>query len=139
MTADEVFILAREAFRKMAAQKGTSFRFTYDQIWDFLPPGTDVLSSQRPGAQRRLLRDGFLRKTGSMRNAATQARAGNLAPEYTFGTAIADTELPDLDSTEVQSIKGLKESMEKAVNIRDELDQRIAHVRKLIERSEKAK
>lgn len=88
MTSDEIFGLARDAIKRMALEKGPTFRFSYDQIWDFLPVGADVPSGRRPGPQRRLLREGLLRRTGSLRNAASGSRAGSLGPEYTFGFAI---------------------------------------------------
>src|ERR1700722_11080114 len=88
MTADEVFAIAAEAVKRMADEQNSDFRFTYDQIWSFLPNGIDVPSVQRPGPQRRLIREGYIRKTGKVRNAASVARAGSPSSEYRFGTAI---------------------------------------------------
>lgn len=105
MTPDEVFSLAREAIKAMAAQHGKGHRFTYDQIWSYLPSGIDVLSSQRPGPQRRLLNDGIIRKTGKMRNAASQARAGNLAPEYCFGPATLGFDQEESQATVIDVLR----------------------------------
>lgn len=88
MTPDQVFAAASEAVNRMAEENGPDFRFTYDQIWNFLLPQTDVPSAQRPGPQRRLIREGYIRKTGQMRNATSVARAGSLTPEYQFGMAV---------------------------------------------------
>ena len=88
MTPDQVFGFAREAVKRMAAENGPQFRFSYDQIWTFVPAGIDVPSAQRPGPQRRLIREGFIKKTGALRNAASGPRAGSLGPEYRFGTAL---------------------------------------------------
>jgi hypothetical protein len=90
MTPNEVFEAAAQAVKRMASEESSDFRFTYDQIWSFLPAGTDVPSAQRPGPQRRLIREGYIRKTGKMRNAASVARAGSPTTEYKFGTAIVD-------------------------------------------------
>lgn len=97
MTADQVFAAACEAVNRMAGEKGPDYRFTYDQIWEFLPAGTEVPSGQRPGPQRRLTRAGFIRKTGQMRNAASATRAGSLTPVYCFGTAIVG-EMPQIET-----------------------------------------
>ncbi|HEX3719837.1 MAG TPA: hypothetical protein VH595_17945 [Verrucomicrobiae bacterium] len=95
MTADEVFAIAAEAVLLMESQVGPDFRFTYDQIWTYLPVGTDVQSTQRSGATRRLIREGFIRRTGGMRNATSAARAGSLTPEYRFGMSVVG-ERPDV-------------------------------------------
>jgi len=87
MEPQEVFNIARDSVRRMAAEKGLDFRFSYDQIWDYIPEGANVQSGQRPGPQRRLIREGYIKKTGGMRNAASAARAGSLTPEYRLGTA----------------------------------------------------
>src|SRR5437879_4418551 len=104
MTPDEVFEAASEAVTRMARESGPDFRFTYDQIWNFLPTRRDVPSAQRPGPQRRLIREGFIRKTGLMRNAASAARAGSLTPEYRFGTAIVG-EMPQIETGLINVLK----------------------------------
>jgi hypothetical protein len=85
MTPDEVFTRARDAVKQLALHQGNGYLFTYDQIWAY---AADVPSAQRPGPQRRLIREGFLRKTGSLRNAQSEARAGSPTNEYAFGVAI---------------------------------------------------
>ncbi len=47
---------------------------------------------------------GFIRKTGSMKNAASVARAGSLTPEYRFGTAVIG-ERPDIETRLVDTLK----------------------------------
>jgi hypothetical protein len=89
---------------RMARENDPDFRFTYDQIWNFLPPQRDVPSAQRPGPQRRLIREGFIRKTGQMRNASSAARAGSLTPEYGFGTAIVG-EMPQIETGLINILK----------------------------------
>src|SRR4051812_45101152 len=107
MNANDVFIAAREAVRGMFHSEGRDFRFSYDQIWGFLPAGTNVPSGQRPGPQRRLIREGYIKKTGGMRNAASQARAGSLTPEYQFGSALVGDEA--IGGDETQLINSLKD------------------------------
>lgn len=106
MTSQEAFELARAAVKRMAQEQGSPFRFTYDVIWTFLPSDADVPSLQRPGPQRRLIREGYIRKTGAMRNAASGPRARSLTPEYTFGRAILGS---DAASSETRLIDKLKD------------------------------
>src|SRR5688500_3054023 len=107
MTPEEVFNIAREAVKALAHRNDKLFKFTYDQIWDNLPLGVNVPSPQRPGPQRRLIREGYIRKTGLMKNAATSARAGSLTPEYAFGAAILGE---DQDRTETRLLNVLKDA-----------------------------
>ena len=104
MTADEVFAAASSAVNTMAHEKGPDYRFTYDQIWDYVQAGIEVPSGQRPGPQRRLTRAGFIRKTGQMRNATSAARAGSLTPVYRFGTAIVG-EMPQIQTELIDTLK----------------------------------
>jgi hypothetical protein len=95
MTPDEVFDIARDAVKRMASEKGDTFLFSYDQIWEFASNGANVSSAQRPGPARRLIREGYIKKTDRMRNAASQARAGSPTTEYAFGrTLIGDRSGP---------------------------------------------
>ncbi|MDR3549085.1 MAG: hypothetical protein P4M11_12640 [Candidatus Pacebacteria bacterium] len=105
MNADEVFNAARDAVKQMFAANGTDYRFSYDQIWKYVTPSLDVPSGQRPGPTRRLIREGYIRKNGSMRNAASSARAGSLTPEYQFGTALVGDQTAKCQTKLIDSLK----------------------------------
>jgi len=81
--------IALEAIEKMRAERGDEALFSSDEIWNYAT--TDVPSTRRPGAIGWLFRNGYIARTGKMRHAASEARAGSMTPEYRFQVAGAVT------------------------------------------------
>jgi len=72
--------IALEALEKMRAERGNDALFPSDEIWNYAT--SEVPSTRRPGAIGWLHRNGYIARTGKMRHAASQARAGSMTPEY---------------------------------------------------------
>lgn len=79
----EAFDIAVDALKRLVAKETVDTTFSFDKIWEYA--GREVPSTLRPGQQRRLLKNGYIERTGRMINAVSQARAGSLTPEYRPG------------------------------------------------------
>jgi hypothetical protein len=77
--------VALEALERMRAERGDDARFSSDEIWSYAT--SKVPSTRRPGAINWLHRNGHIVRTGVMRHAASEARAGSMTPEYRFQMA----------------------------------------------------
>ena len=91
--------IALEALEKMRAERGDDALFPSDEIWTYAT--SDVPSTRRPGAIGWLHRNGYIARTGKMRHAASEARAGSMTPEYRF--QIAGVATPSTQSLEALS------------------------------------
>ncbi len=85
LTTDQVTELAREALEKMLHERGADFKFPADVIWQNVRPGVHIPSTARPHQPKRLIKGGWLEKTGAMVKAQSEARAGSATAEYRFG------------------------------------------------------
>ena len=85
MASPEVYAIAREALEIMARSRGPDTLFTFDEIWEQTEVGKRVPSTSRPAQANRLIRDGYIERTGRIRRSPTPSRAGNQAAEYRFG------------------------------------------------------
>jgi 5-methylcytosine-specific restriction endonuclease McrBC GTP-binding regulatory subunit McrB len=94
ITNDEITLLAQEALKKILAEHGPDFTFPADVIWQYTKPGVHVPSTARPHQPKRLMKEGFLEKTGGMVKAQSEARAGSSTAEYRFGRALVPRTLP---------------------------------------------
>lgn len=83
MDSDTALEVAVKALESLVQSEGVDATFPFDKIWQY----ADVVvpSTLRPGQQRRLLKNGSIERTGRIINASSQARAGNLTPEYRPG------------------------------------------------------
>lgn len=77
--------IALDALDKMKAEIGESSTFSADQIWPYA--SEHVQSTQRPSAITKLWREGHIVRTGNMRNAASEQRAGSKVLEYKFASS----------------------------------------------------
>lgn len=91
--------IALEALQKMRSERGDDVLFPSDEIWTYAT--SDVPSTRRPGAIGWLHRNGYIARTGKMRHAASEARAGSMTPEYRF--QIAGVAKPSTQSLEALS------------------------------------
>lgn len=109
LSNDEVAKLAREALEKMLDENGPDFTFPSDVIWQNVRPGVHIPSTARPHQPKRLMKEGWLEKTGAFVRAQSESRAGSATPEYRFGPkivprAIPATALPIADSTRASDL-----------------------------------
>lgn len=106
MNRDRVFDVAARAVEKLVEREGAETTFPFDKIWHYADE--EVPSVLKPAQQRRLLRDGYIEKTGGMINASTQARAGSPTLEYRPGFHFRPDSRPTLFSS---SEPGAKKSV----------------------------
>lgn len=89
LSNDQIFSLAIDALKAMLAQHGPDYKFPSDVIWQYMPASLDVdadiPSTARPHQPGRLMRAGYLEKTGGMTRAQSAQRAGSSTAEYRFG------------------------------------------------------
>lgn len=89
LSNDQIFDYAIEALKAMLAEHGPDYRFPADVIWQHMPASLDVdvdiPSTARPHQPGRLMRAGYLEKTGGMTRAQSAQRAGSSTAEYRFG------------------------------------------------------
>src|SRR6266852_1915668 len=83
MDRDTALEVAVKAVRSLVEREGAETTFPFDKILQYADE--EVPSTLRPGQQRRLLKNGYIERTGRMINASSQARAGSLTPEYRPG------------------------------------------------------
>lgn len=91
LTANDVYEIALEAVKKMHEEQGDDLLFPYDRIWLFSSQADRVPSAQRPGPQRRLIKNGFIEPTGEVMRAESAARAGSPTRQYRFGSSLASS------------------------------------------------
>ncbi len=97
--------IALEALRKMRSERGDDTLFASDEIWTYAT--SNVPSTRRPAAITWLKRNGHIERTGKMKHAATEARAGSMTPEYRFQITGAANPTP-------QSLEALSGSFEES-------------------------
>lgn len=89
LSNDEIFNLAIAALKAMLAEHGANYKFPSDVIWQYIPASVnvevDIPSTARPHQPGRLMRAGYLEKTGGMTRAQSTQRAGSSTAEYRFG------------------------------------------------------
>lgn len=82
---EDITELAVSALKTMHAENGDGFKFPADLIWSYTEQSDKIPSTARPHQPARLVRLGWLEKTGAMTKAASQARAGSPTSQYRFG------------------------------------------------------
>ncbi len=82
---EKIHELAVSALRKMLDRFGPEYRFPTDAIWQFIPDGLEIRSTQKPHQPRRLVKEGYLQDTGAKTKAQSGPRAGSPTTEYRFG------------------------------------------------------
>jgi hypothetical protein len=89
LSNDQIFKHAISALKAMLQAKGSDYKFPSDVIWQYIPASVnvdvDIPSTARPHQPGRLMREGFLEKTGGMTRAISAQRAGSSTAEYRFG------------------------------------------------------
>lgn len=83
MDSNTAFEVSVKALHRLSEQEGREVTFPFDKIWQYADE--NVASTLRPGQQRRLVKGGYIERTERMINAASEARAGSLIPEYRLG------------------------------------------------------
>ncbi len=87
--------LARRAVEKLFEENGRLFKFPFDLIWEFLPDGEKVDSALRSPQAKKLINDGYIKKTGGLTKTVSASRRGNDGTEYTFGEHFGGMEIID--------------------------------------------
>ena len=82
---DKITELACAALRQMLEKNGPHFTFPADVIWQYVTENIDIPSTAKPHQPKKLLKNGWLVKTGRMVKAQSEARAGSATTEYGFG------------------------------------------------------
>ncbi|MDO9624058.1 MAG: AAA family ATPase [Pseudomonas sp.] len=89
LSNDQIFNHAITALGAMLAEHGPEYKFPSDVIWQYISPpinvDVDIPSTARPHQPGRLMRAGYLEKTGGMTRAQSAQRAGSSTAEYRFG------------------------------------------------------
>lgn len=83
---DKITELACAALQRMLEKNGPNFTFPADVIWQYVPADIDIPSTAKPHQPRKLIKKGWLTKTGRMVRAQSEARAGSPTTEYGFGS-----------------------------------------------------
>lgn len=124
---EEIHDLAVEALRLMLAKFGPEHKFPTDAIWQFVPGGVEILSTQKPHQPKRLVKEGFLHDTGIKTKAQSGPRAGSPTTQYGFGPTLVPTFAAPTATTRSrtaeikaayagedhnESIRGMQEAME---------------------------
>ncbi len=119
LSNDQIFEHAISALKAMLATHGPDHKFPSDVIWQYMPPSVnvdvDVPSTSRPHQPARLMKAGYLEKTGGMTRAKSLQRAGSSTAEYRFGPKL----VPSITATPVGSavssserLKGIQVAMD---------------------------
>jgi hypothetical protein len=82
---EEVTEAARQALLTMLDQFGPDYKFPPDVIWQHLPPGVEVKSTDKPHQPARLVKEGYLAPTGGKAKAQSKQRSASTTNEYRFG------------------------------------------------------
>jgi len=82
---DKITELACAALQQMLEKNGPHFTFPADVIWQYVTENIDIPSTAKPHQPKKLLKNGWLVKTGRMVKAQSEARAGSATTEYGFG------------------------------------------------------
>lgn len=82
---DKITELACTALQQMLEKNGPHFTFPADVIWQYVTENIDIPSTAKPHQPKKLLKNGWLVKTGRMVRAQSEARAGSATTEYGFG------------------------------------------------------
>lgn len=89
LSNEQIFNHAISALETMLAKYGPDYKFPSDVIWHHMPGSVnvdvDVPSTSRPHQPGKLMRSGYLEKTGGMTRAQSLQRAGSSTAEYRFG------------------------------------------------------
>ncbi|MGC0972224.1 hypothetical protein E1N66_13165 [Pantoea allii] len=89
LSNEQIFQHAITALETMVALYGPDYKFPADVIWQNMPRTVnvdiDIPSTSRPHQPGRLMRAGYLEKTGGMTRARSTQRAGSSTAEYRFG------------------------------------------------------
>ncbi|WP_416757235.1 McrB family protein [Pseudomonas sp. BNK-6] len=119
LSNDQIFDHAISALKAMLAAHGPEYKFPSDVIWQYMPAsvnvGVDVPSTSRPHQPARLMKAGYLEKTGGMTRAQSSQRAGSSTAEYRFGPKL----VPSITATPAGSavssserLKGIRVAMD---------------------------
>lgn len=111
LSNDQIFDHAISALDAMLAAHGPDYKFPSDVIWQYMPPSVnvdvDVPSTARPHQPARLMKAGYLEKTGGMTRAQSLQRAGSSTAEYRFGPKL----VPSITATPVGSAASSSERL----------------------------
>jgi 5-methylcytosine-specific restriction endonuclease McrBC GTP-binding regulatory subunit McrB len=118
LSNDQIFDHAITALKAMLAEHGPDYKFPSDVIWQYISPSinvdVDIPSTARPHQPGRLMRAGYLEKTGGMTRAQSMQRAGSSTAEYRFG--------PGLVPHSVATLIGVSSSSERLKGIQAVMD-----------------
>lgn len=119
LSNDEIYNHAITALKAMLAANGPDFKFPSDLIWQYMPESVDVdediPSTSRPHQPARLVRSGYLAKTGGMTRAQSTQRAGSSTAEYRFGPTLVPPAVAPMigaPTSSSQRLKGIQAAME---------------------------
>jgi 5-methylcytosine-specific restriction endonuclease McrBC GTP-binding regulatory subunit McrB len=119
LSKDQIFTHAIEALKAMLAQHGPDYKFPADVIWQYIPApvnvDVDIPSLSRPNQPGRLMRAGYLEKTGGMTRAQSAQRAGSSTAEYRFGPELVPPAVAPMIGAATSSserLKGVQAAME---------------------------
>jgi len=119
LSNDQIFNHAISALWTMLGTHGPGYKFPSDVIWQYMPASInvdiDIPSTARPHQPGRLVRDGYLEKTGGMTRAQSSQRAGSSTAEYRFGPKLVPpTTAPMLGAKDSVSerLKGIQAAMD---------------------------
>jgi len=118
LSNEQIFNHAITALKAMLAEHGPDYKFPSDVIWQYIPPpinmDVDIPSTARPHQPGRLMRAGYLEKTGGMTRAQSAQRAGSPTAEYRFG--------PELVPRPAATLNGVTSSSERLKSIQTVMD-----------------
>lgn len=105
LSNEDVFGLARDAVVMMFQKNGQNYKFPFDEIWEYIPPGVEIPSTSRPSQARRLLASGHIDKTGSLIKSKSDKRASSAGYEYRFGPTLVPRTAPATSAAVAGSTK----------------------------------
>lgn len=115
----QIFDYAVAALRSMLAEHGPNYKFPSDVIWQYIPPpvnvDVDIPSTSRPHQPGKLMRAGYLEKTGGMTRAQAAQRAGSSTAEYRFGPELvppAAAPIVGAATSSSEFLKGVQAAMD---------------------------
>lgn len=118
LSNDQIFNHAITALKAMLAEHGPDYKFPSDVIWQYISPpinvDVDIPSTARPHQPARLMRAGYLEKTGGMTRAQSVQRAGSSTAEYRFGPELVPHSVGTLSEATSTSerLKGIQAVMD---------------------------
>ena len=107
LSNEEIFDHAITALKMMLAEHGPDYKFPSDVIWQYIPSpinvDVDIPSTARPHQPGKLMRAGYLEKTGGMTRAQSVQRAGSSTAEYRFGPKLVPPAVTTVIGTDSSS------------------------------------